>query len=154
MTKYMMRRRTALTTLSLGLLASCSTPKPKIAGLQIPVLPDTGALAVAVDAPSVSLPPAQALASWPQPLANAAHAPGNVAGPSGLSVHWTASVGMGGGFRQPLMASPIMAQGMVFALDANATVSAFSAADGSRLWHASTRPPHATEQNIGGGIDL
>jgi outer membrane protein assembly factor BamB len=152
MTNYMMRRRTALTTLSLGLLASCSTPKAKIIGLQIPVLPDTGDLIVAADAPSVTLPPVQALASWPQPLANAARAPGNVAGPTGLSVRWTASVGMGGGFRQPLLASPIMAQGMVFAMDANATVSAFSAADGSRLWHASTRPPHATEQNIGGGI--
>jgi outer membrane protein assembly factor BamB len=152
MTNYMMRRRTALTTLSLGLLASCSTPKAKIIGLQIPVLPDTGDLTVAADAPSVTLPPVQALASWPQPLANAAHAPGNVAGPTGFSVRWTASVGMGGGFRQPLLASPIMAQGMVFAMDANATVSAFSAADGSRLWHASTRPPQTTEQNIGGGI--
>ena len=152
MTKSMMRRRTALTTLSLGLLASCSTPKPKIAGLQVPVLPDTGALEVAVDAPSVSLPPAVALASWPQSLANAAHAPGNVAGPTGLSVHWTASVGLGGGFRQPLLASPLLAQGMVFAMDANAAVSAFSAADGHRIWHAVTRPKHASEQNIGGGI--
>jgi outer membrane protein assembly factor BamB len=93
-----------------------------------------------------------ALASWPQQLANAAHAPGNVAGPTGLSVHWTASVGMGGGFRQPLLASPILAEGKVFAMDANAMVSAFSAADGSRVWHASTRPKHASEQNIGGGI--
>jgi outer membrane protein assembly factor BamB len=152
MTKYMMRRRTALTTLSLGLLASCSTPKPKIAGLQVPVLPDTGDLAVSANAPGVSLPPAQSLASWPQPLANAAHAPGNVAGPTGLSVRWGSSVGMGGGFRQPLLASPVMAQGMVFAMDANAMVSAHSAVDGSRLWHASTRPPHATEQNIGGGL--
>lgn len=152
MTDYMMRRRTALTTLSLGLLASCSDTKPKIIGLQVPVLPDTGSLAVAADAPGVSLPPARALASWPQPLANAAHAPGNVAGPTGLSPHWTASVGMGGGFRQPLLASPVMAQGMVFTLDANATVSAFSAADGSRVWHAATRPPHTSEQNIGGGL--
>ena len=152
MTNYMMRRRTALTTLSLGLLASCSTPKPPIVGLQIPVLPDASALAVSPDAPAVSLPPAQALPSWPQPLANAAHAPGNVAAPTGLAVRWTASVGLGGGIRQPLLASPIMAQGMVFTMDANAAVSAFSAADGRRLWHASTRPPHSTEQNIGGGL--
>ena len=152
MTKYMMRRRTALTTLSLGLLASCSTPKPKIPGLQIPVLPDTGALDVAVDAPSVSLPPARALASWPQPLANAAHAPGNVAGPTGLSVHWTASVGMGGGFRQPLLASPLLAQGMVFAWmpmpRSPPSPPPMAAASG----RPSTRPKHATEQNIGGGI--
>jgi outer membrane protein assembly factor BamB len=148
----MMRRRTALTTLSLGLLASCSTPAPKIAGLQIPVLPDTGDLAVSANAPGVTLPPARALPSWPQPLANAAHAPGNVAAPTGLSVRWSTSVGMGGGFRQPLLASPVMAQGMVFAMDANAMVSAHAAVDGRRLWHAPTRPPHTTEQNIGGGL--
>jgi outer membrane protein assembly factor BamB len=152
MTKHMMRRRTALTTLSLGLLASCSTAKPKIPGAQVPVLPDTGALAVAVDAPAVTLPPAHALASWPQQLANAAHAPGNVAGPTGLAVHWTALVGMGGGFRQPLLASPLLAQDLVFAMDANAAVSAFSVATGHPVWHASTRPKHATEQNIGGGM--
>ncbi|GLR67994.1 pyrrolo-quinoline quinone [Acidocella aquatica] len=152
MTQNMMRRRTAL-TLSLGLLAaSCAKPKVTIIGTQIPVLPDTGALDVSASAPPVSLPPAVALADWPQVLGNAAHAPGNAAGPLGLTRHWVASAGQGGGFRQPLLASPILANGQVFTMDATAEVAAFSATDGARAWRTSTRPKHSTEPNIGGGI--
>ncbi len=152
MTKNMMRRRTAL-TLSLGLLAaSCSKPKPAIIGTQVPVLPDTGGLNVSAEAPPVSLPPAAALADWPQLLGNAAHSPGNAAGPLDLGKHWMALVGQGGGFRQPLLASPILANGQVFTMDANAVVSAFSAADGSRVWRTVTRPKGVSEPNIGGGI--
>ena len=152
MIKNMMRRRTAL-TLSLGLLAaSCTKPKATIAGVQIPVLPDTGALNVAANPPPVSVPPATALADWPQSLGNTAHAVGNVAGPTGLSKHWMASAGQAGTFRQPLLASPLLANGQVFTMDATAAVSAFSATDGAKVWHTTTRPKHASEPNIGGGI--
>jgi len=151
MTQNMMRRRTA-STLMLGLLASCATTKPKIVGTQIPVLPQTGGLEVAVDAPPVSLPAPAVLADWPQPLANAAHAPGNVAGPTGLAPHWSADIGAGGGLRQPLQASPVLAGGQVFTMDANGAVVAVSATDGRHLWRTVTRPKHATEQNLGGGV--
>jgi outer membrane protein assembly factor BamB len=151
MTHNMMRRRTA-TTLMLGLLASCSTPKAKIIGKQIPVLPETGGLEIAQDAPQVSVPAPVALDNWPQLLANAAHLPGNAAGPTGLAVHWTASIGAAGGYRQPLRASPLLVGNQIFAMDANAVVTAISAADGSRIWRTPTRPKHASEENIGGGI--
>ncbi len=147
----MMRRRTA-STLLLGLLASCAVKKPPIIGKQIPVLPETGLWEVSDDAPAVVLPSATPLASWPQQLANTAHAPGNTVGPAGFAKHWTANIGAPGGYRQPLVASPIMANGQVFAQDANGVISAFSTADGSRMWHAKTQPKHATEKNIGGGI--
>ncbi|MGP8027115.1 MAG: PQQ-binding-like beta-propeller repeat protein, partial [Acidocella sp.] len=149
----MMRRRTATASLmTLGLLASCSKPKPKIAGEQIPVLPDTNGMDVAVNPPQVVLPQATALADWPQPLANPAHAPGNVAAPLNFKPTWHAAIGTPGGLRQPLMASPVIAEGKVFTMDADATVRAFSLSDGSLIWHANTRPKHATEQNLGGGI--
>jgi len=151
MIRKMMRRRTAL-TLSLGALASCSTPKAKIVGVQIPVLPDTGAFVVAVDAPSVTLPPAIALDHWPQQLANAAHAPGNAAGPTTLNPHWVTNIGEPGGYRQPLLATPLLAGDRVFTMDANAVVTAHALSDGSQVWRRVTRPKHATEQNIGGGI--
>lgn len=150
--KTMMRRRTALTTFSLGLLASCSTPKSPIIGKQIPVLPEVTGLEVAVDAPAVTLPPPTPLADWQQPLANAAHDPGNAAGPTNLSPKWTASIGAAGGYRQPLVASPVMAAGHVFTMDANGDVAAFATQDGSQSWRTNTRPKRATEQNIGGGI--
>lgn len=151
MTKTMMRRRTA-STLLLGLLASCSTPKAKIIGTQIPVLPESDALSVAVDAPAVSVPNAVALEAWPVAMANAAHAPGNVAGPTGMAPRWHTSIGAAGGYGRPLWASPVMAGGHVFTMDANADICAFGVSDGAQAWRTNTRPKHASEQNIGGGI--
>lgn len=148
----MIRRRTA--TLGLcGLLVGCSSDKHDIiTGVQIPVLPDQTGMDVSTDAPAVVLPAAKPLQAWPQPLANPAHAPGNVAGPLGFKKGWTCSIGAPGGYRQPLMASPIVAAGHVFTMDADAHIRAFSLADGSQLWHTHTRPHGMTTQNLGGGI--
>ncbi|MDR3504811.1 MAG: PQQ-binding-like beta-propeller repeat protein [Acidocella sp.] len=150
----MMRRRTATASLfSLGLLASCTTrKKAPIVGTQIPVLPEGDDMDVAVNPPPVSIPQASALAAWPQPLANPTHAPGNVSAPLNFKPQWRAAIGTPGGTRQPLAASPVIAEGKVFTMDADATVRAFSLADGKYLWHANTRPKHASEQNLGGGI--
>jgi outer membrane protein assembly factor BamB len=150
-----LRRRTAL-MFSLGLVPALSgcggTKKPAIIGTQIPVLPESYGLDVAVDAPAVTVPAASALAAWPQVFGGPAHAPGNAAAPTGLKTAWTAGIGEGGGYRQPLQASPIMAEGKVFAMDANGNVSAFSASSGAQLWKTYTRPKHTSVANIGGGI--
>jgi outer membrane protein assembly factor BamB len=151
MNKNMMRRRTAL-TLSLGLLASCSAPKAKINGTQIPVMPEISGLESAVDAPAVTVPPAITLNDWPQSLANPTHAPGNIAGPTGFARKFSTSIGIPGGYRQPLQASPVMAGGSIYTMDANGEISKISATDGAQAWRHITRPKHATEQNIGGGI--
>jgi outer membrane protein assembly factor BamB len=136
---------------SLAALAACATKKPKIAGVQIPVLPPSNALAVAVDAPPVAVPAPVGLAGWPQVLASPAHAPGNIAGPSGLKPAWRANIGAPGGYRQPLPAAPLAANGSIFTMDANAAVSALGAG-GARSWRTGTRPKHVSAQNLGGGI--
>jgi hypothetical protein len=129
------------TVLALPLaLAACDTPKPKIIGHQVPVLESLDALSLSVDAPPVILPPATALADWPQALANPAHAPGNAAGPTGMNIAWSTRIGAAGGYRQPLLSAPIVAENHVFAMDANGFVTAHSLTDGSRLWRADTRP--------------
>ncbi len=151
MTKNMMGRRSA-STLLLGLLASCATPKPPIVGTQIPVIPNTDDLHVTPQAPPVSLPPPVALQDWPQPLGNAAHCAGNAAGPLNFTPKWVSGIGAAGGYRQPLMASPILAGDRVFTMDANAVVRALASVDGSDIWHTVTKPKHSTEVNIGGGI--
>lgn len=150
----MMRRRAATASLlSFGLLTACTThKKPPIIGEQIPVLPGGDDMKIAAKPPAVSLPPAAALAEWPQPLANAAHAPGNVSAPLNFQAQWRADIGTPGGVRQPLAASPVIAAGKVFTMDADAVIRAFSLAEGKLLWHAYTRPKHASEQNLGGGI--
>lgn len=148
----MIRRRTATFGLC-GLLAACSSGKPDIiTGVQIPVLPDQTGMDVSANAPAVALPAARALESWPQPLANPAHTPGNVAGPLGFKPNWKVSIGAAGGYRQPLVASPVVAGGCIYTMDADAHIRAFSLADGKALWHTNTRPHAMTTQNLGGGI--
>ncbi len=152
MTYTMMRRRTALSGLSLALLASCAVPKKPIIGKQIPVVAEDTGMDVAADAPAVTLPAAAPLAAWPQSLANPAHAPGNIAASLDFKRLWRSDVGEPGGFRTILLASPLVANGQIFTMDANAVVRAHSAQDGHVLWHSVTRPKHNTAQNMGGGI--
>ncbi|WP_298281451.1 PQQ-binding-like beta-propeller repeat protein [Acidocella sp.] len=148
----MMRRRTYTASMLLGLLTACSKTKPPIIGDQMPVMPASNPLDVAVDAPAVSLPAPMALDGWTQSFGNAAHAPGNVAAPLGFAKRFTVNVGAEGGYRQPLTAQPLIAGDRIFVFDADAAVHAVSAADGSRLWTTRTRPAHVTAQNLGGGI--
>ncbi len=152
MTKTMMRRRTALSGLTLALLTACASTKTKIIGTQIPVVAADTGMDVAEDAPAVTLPPAAPLGSWPQSLADAAHAPGNIAAPLNFKPLWNADAGAPGGYRALLRASPLIANGQVFTMDSDAAVRAYALNDGHALWHTSTRPKHTSIHNMGGGI--
>jgi outer membrane protein assembly factor BamB len=149
-----MSRRAALTLAPAALLAGCGDDngKAKFTGTPVPVLPVSNVFESAPDAPAVAIPAAQPLAEWPQVLADPAHAPGNVAGPTGLTQSWRASAGTGGAYSRPLQASPIIAAGRVFTMDANGNVAAFSAQSGGEQWRCYTRPKHNSEQNLSGGI--
>ena len=58
MTNTMMRRRTALSGLTLALLTACGVKKAPIIGTQIPVVQGGSGMEVAPDAPAVTLPAA------------------------------------------------------------------------------------------------
>jgi outer membrane protein assembly factor BamB len=152
MTNTMMRRRTALSGLTLALLTACGVKKAPIIGTQIPVVQADTGMDVAADAPAVTLPAATPLANWTQSVANAAHAPGNVAAPLNLKALWSAGVGAPGGYRATLVASPLVANGHVFTMDSDASVRGFALTGGGHLWETNTRPKHVTIHNMGGGI--
>ena len=157
MKKTLLSRRAAMTLpagpLALALSGCGDTNgKAKFTGTPIPVLPEANILAASPNAPPVNLPPPAPLPDWPQVLANPAHAPGNVVGPTGINQAWQAGIGTAGGYRQPLQASPIIAAGKVFTMDANGNVAAFSLRSGNELWRCYTRPKHNSEQNLSGGI--
>ena len=50
------------------------------------------------------------------------------------------------------MAQPVVLDGVVFAMDSDAVVSAFSLADGKRLWRVDTKPQDLDSTNVGGGL--
>ena len=101
---------------------------------------DRRGLVVDEGAPKVVLPPAVRNAAWPQAGGNPAHLMGHLEANDHLAEAWKADIGDGGGYRKIIMAQPVVLDGTVFTMDSDAVVSAFSMADGKRLWRVDTKP--------------
>ncbi len=153
----MLARRTAV--LAPLTLAGCSyfdtlfsQKKTILPGKRESVFTDRRGLVVDEGAPEVVLPPAVRNAAWPQPGGNPAHLMGHLAASDHLTEAWKVGIGEGGGYRQIIMAQPVVLNGTVFTMDSAAEVSAFALTNGKRLWRVDTKPKHAKSTNVGGGL--
>jgi outer membrane protein assembly factor BamB len=126
--------------------------KAPLAGKRESVFSNGGGLNIDGNPPRVSLPPPVRNAAWPQVGGNPAHLMGHLAAAVDLREAWSADIGTGGGYRQVLMASPVVLNDIVFTMDSAGVVSAFTAADGRRLWRFDTKPDDADSTNVGGGL--
>ncbi|WP_428487826.1 PQQ-binding-like beta-propeller repeat protein [Rhodopila sp.] len=157
-TTALSRRAALLAPLVLPLaLTGCdlfSNTKPPIPGTREAVLAPGRGLSVDKDAPKVVLPPAVRNAAWPQAGGNPAHLMGHLAANDRLAEVWKARIGEGGGYRQVILAQPVVSGGMVFTMDSDAVVRAFRLADGSRIWRVDSKPKHTDSTNVGGGLGL
>ncbi len=111
-------------------------------------------LVVEDSAPKVVLPPPVRNAAWPQAGGNPAHLMGHLAANDQLAEAWQSDIGEGGGYRRVILAQPVVAGGTVFTMDSDAVVSAFSLANGARLWRVDTKPEDADSTNVGGGLGV
>ena len=101
---------------------------------------------------AVVLPAEQPNAEWPQPGGNAAKAVGHVALPASLSRAWTAKIA-GESNRVRLAAAPVVANGMVYALDTEARAWAFDATSGRTVWSQDLSVDGDGQSSVfGGGI--
>lgn len=150
----------AVTAMGLG---GCSTvgdmfdsqTKPKLPGERLSVMELESKLAVDKDAAEegITLPDATANAEWTQPGGNATNANGNLEAPGKLEKLWSSDAGSGSGNATRLVASPIIAGGKVFVLDAEAHVRAFDAKSGDKLWTVDLTPEDQdSDKARGGGI--
>lgn len=149
----------AALTVSVVALGGCSTdslpslPKvgdlnpfkekiPPLPGKRISVMPEkekvAGELADATQ--PIALPPERANDSWSQPGGEPSNAPGNLALSGSIQRAWSADAGEGTSKIGRISASPIVADGRIYTLDAGGTVSAFSLSGGSAVWRASLAP--------------
>ncbi len=110
-----------------------------------------GMVADPTDHRTVALPAPVLNADWAQAGGNPAHVVGNVAVGEMQRV-WRRSIGEGGGYRQKITATPVIAGGVVFTMDSDGSVSAFDAATGSRHWNTDTQGEKDRSTNVGGGI--
>jgi len=150
-------RRTAL--LAPLALAGCDTisgwfetRKPPLPGKREPI----GALRRGFNpdeaAPNVALPPPVRDMAWPQAAGGPTHLMGNLSANETLKQAWSADVGEGGGYRRQILAQPVVANGVVFAMDSDSVVTAYNLATGAKLWRTETVNEDLDSSNVGGGL--
>jgi ELWxxDGT repeat protein len=129
---------------------------PPLEGKRVSVLTsETGAAATAsVEAKEpVSLPGAQANASWSQPGGVASNAPGHLAFDGAAKPAWRGDAGSGSNSEGRLTSVPIVHNGKVYTLDREGQVTAFSASSGGVVWRASLKPDEEKAKvGFGGGL--
>lgn len=144
--------------LSALLLAGCSDSLPSLPkvselnpfkekevplpGKRVSIIPEKskipGELADASE--PIALPEPRMNDSWSQPGGEPNNAPGHLALGGAVRQAWSADAGEGSSKSGRITASPIVADGRVYALDAGGNVSAFSLGGGSAVWRASLKP--------------
>jgi outer membrane protein assembly factor BamB len=88
----------------------------------------------------VELPPPYKNADWPQPGGYAANVMHHLMASGPLRQIWEADAGTGSRTASRLTASPVVAAGKVYVLDAKARIFAFNADNGEEAWHVSVAP--------------
>lgn len=123
-------------------------------GERIPILVNENPAKVDpdIEAVQVLLPAAVANDAWTQPGGNAAKSLGHLALAASPTRAWSAQID-GGSNRARLGAAPVVAEGKLFVVDVNATVHAFAADSGAKLWTAAVSQGDENRQaRFGGGV--
>lgn len=91
--------------------------------------------------------------AWPQPSGTPNAWTDNVAAAGGFQVAWRSNIGEESEKGRHITATPVVAEGKIFTMDAEARVSAFDAVSGRELWRvdAAARAPRDNEA-FGGGL--
>lgn len=129
------------------------TKKDPVPGTRIPVIRVNRGLVV--DNPRnerVALPRPETRTAWAQAGGLPSHEMGHAAVADRLVEAWRADIGTGGGYRRKITSQPVVADGRVYTMDANAAVSAFDIDHGGRIWQFDTTPEDDRGTNVGGGL--
>lgn len=152
-----MKRRMALVVLaSLG-LSACSSwmggnSAPPLPGKRISVLSREKTLEPEAKGVEIKLPPPEANDDWPQAGGYANHAMHHMEVGDRLEKQWSTGIGTGAGKRARLLAQPVVAEGKVFTMDANAEVRAVDAKTGRTQWERDLTPEDEDSTFASGGI--
>ncbi|WP_112323276.1 outer membrane protein assembly factor BamB family protein [Oceanibium sediminis] len=151
-----MKFRHACLLLTLGFLAACAERELILPGEREDVRPPAEPALLAnpdARAPGLRLPPSRLNAEWTHLNGSIGHLQTPVQLGADLSQAWVAEVGNGGGRRERMTSSPIIAGGVVYTLDAAATVTAVAQSSGQVLWRAELTPTgEQPTEGFGGGL--
>jgi outer membrane protein assembly factor BamB len=103
---------------------------------------------------AVVLPPAAVNLDWAQPGGDAAKAPGHVQLATTIAPIWSANIAPGSS-RARLASTPVVSDGRLYAIDTAATVSAFNAGTGAKLWSTTLNSDKDGKASLfGGGVSV
>ncbi len=105
----------------------------------------------ALQARTITVPAPVEVRDWSQPGGTATNASPPQAGTAVLEQAWRASLGAGSNNRTRIAAPPVIADGVLYFLDADHRVHAISASDGERSWTRSLRPSEGRDRVARGG---
>jgi outer membrane protein assembly factor BamB len=126
-------------------------------GERISVLSSEAAIEVdpALAGVPVTLPAADVNGQWTQSGGSASKSMGHLALAAAPAQIWRGSIGAGASNKAALASAPIVADGRVFTIDAQAVVRAFDAATGRTVWQTQVRGEGAPSAALfGGGVSF
>lgn len=138
----------------LGVPSFLQSSDPPLAGDRIPVLLNEDIVVpdAAIANQQVILPPPQMEFDWPQQGGSPAHSMAHGIVSDAPEEVWSRDIGRGSDSDETLLSGPVVAGGIIYAIDTSAVVSAFDAGDGELIWEAETELREERDGGWGGGI--
>src|SRR5471032_1870091 len=126
---------------------SSNGKKSNLRGVRIPVMSLDSDLKVdaTLATTPVVLPPPYVNPDWPQPGGYASNAMYHLAAPGRLREVWSQDAGKGNDIDSHLTSAPVVGGGLIYALDAEAHIYVFRAANGAPVWNRRLAPKNGTD---------
>jgi outer membrane protein assembly factor BamB len=137
------------------LIAACDKTKVPLPGERVSVLQQSSENAAdpTLTEMAVRLPKPYVNKDWAQVGGNQSHAMYHLQVSSDvLTEVWSADIGSSADSANRLLAEPVVADGIIYTLDAESLVRAFDANTGARLWQADFTPDDEDDDLFGGGM--
>ncbi|HEX4270613.1 MAG TPA: PQQ-binding-like beta-propeller repeat protein, partial [Rhizomicrobium sp.] len=131
----------------IGSWFASSGKKSNLRGVRIPVMSAEADLKVdpTLANTPVVLPPPYRNSEWPEPGGYASNAMYHLDAPGRLRKIWDQDAGKGSDTDSLLTSPPIVAGGLIFALDSEAHIWVFRANDGHPVWNRRLAPKNGTD---------
>ncbi|WP_300031774.1 PQQ-like beta-propeller repeat protein [uncultured Roseobacter sp.] len=136
------------------LLSGCAEEEIILPGKREPIREDAKTVATLPfeGSRAISLPAATANTEWTQAIGTPSTRTAHPSLGTSLQRVWSARIGEGDSRKQRITATPVVAQGLIFTLDADSRVSATSLS-GQPVWQTDIRPSRdGSGQATGGGL--
>lgn len=153
------RSRIALAAGIALIVSGCGTwfgekDKPPLPGERLSVLTHERSIVPDPDVAEaeIQLPPPSVNPDWPQAGGYANHAMQHVTIGDTLNEAWSTDIGAGADDEERIVAPPIVADGMVYALDAENNLTALRADNGDEVWSIDLTPEDEEDGHASGGI--